>query len=221
MMNGNEPPLSVQSRAMRLALWQNTEAERHDGMRSMSESREKTGTVKRPRPLVGFTGVYNSISVTRRPDGIDCRVSCRSYAFLLAGTALFGPVLEIMLYFRPIVAHTPGFIVGAVWLLSLVSAVIFIRYSLGCPRFTANYGTGEILYYAWWGSRPSFVLRREEIQSIQVEERPFLDEGARIPNFCLTVTTSQDKQYALCVSTGQQLIGTLRSDLANARFGRI
>jgi len=178
-------------------------------------------TIKKPKPLVGFSGIKNSIAVERRPDGIACRVSTRSYLFVVAGTCLFGPVLVGLFYLRPLDQHTPSFVLGAVWLLSFLSSLVFIRYLLGCPRFTVDYGTGEILYYAWWISRPSLVLRREEIRSVEVEERSFLDEGARIPNFCLTVTTSQDKQYALCVSTDQQLIGALRSDLANARFGRI
>jgi hypothetical protein len=191
------------------------------GMRSMIRARQKAGTVQQPKPLVGFTGINNSISVARRPEGIECRVSTRSYLFVLAGTALFGPVLETIFFFRPLERHTPSLILGAVWFLSLLSSVAFIRYALGCPRFSANYGTGEIRYFAWWGPGPSLILRREEIKSIEVEQRFFLDEGNKTPNYCVTVTTQQGKRYALCVSTDQQLISALKSDLENARFGRI
>jgi hypothetical protein len=189
------------------------------GIRSVTKIRQKAS--KQAKPLVGFSGIRNSIAVERRPDGVKCRVSTRSYLFVLAGTGLFGPVLGSIFYLRPLEQHTPSYILGAVWLLIFLSSFVFIRYLLGCPRFTADYGTGEILYFKWWGSKPSLVLRREEIRNVEVEERSFLDEGTRVPNFCLTVTTSQDKQYALCVSTDQQLIGSLRSDLENARFGRI
>jgi hypothetical protein len=190
-----------------------------NGMAGMKTADQKM--VKKPKPLVGFSGIKNSIVVERRPDGIECRVSTRTYLFVLAGTGLFGPLLGCLFYLRPLEQHTPRFVFGAVWFLILLSSLVFIRYLLGCPRFTVDYGTGEILYYKWWSSKPSLVLRREEIRSVEVEERPFLDEGVRIPNFFLTVTTFQDKQYVLCVSTDQQLIGALKSDLANARFGRI
>jgi hypothetical protein len=97
----------------------------------------------------------------------------------------------------------------------------FVRYALGCPRFTASYGTGEIQYFAWRGSRPSLILRREEIRSVEVEERFFLDDGIKTPNFCLMVTTYQGKRYALCVSTDQQMISALKSDLEKVVVGRI
>jgi hypothetical protein len=206
-----------------LISWRNAGAVQQHGMRSMIRVRQKAGMVKQPKPLVGFTGINNSISVARRPDGIRCRVSTSSYLFVLAGTALFGPVLGSVLFFWPekLEPHTPSLILGAVWFLSFLSLVVFTRYALGCPRFIVNYGTGEIRYFAWWGPRPSLVLHREEIKSIEVEERFFLDEGNKTPNFCVTVTTQQDKRYALCVSTDQQMISALKSDLENARFGRI
>lgn len=219
MMIRNGRKLNTQMGVIALIPSRLARAVQPDGMAGMNRVGQKT--VKRPKPLVGFSGIKNSIAVTRRPDGIACRVSTRTYLFVLAGTGLFGPLLGCLFYLRPLEQQTPRFVFGAVWFLVFLSSLVFIRYLLGCPRFTVDYGTGEILYYAWWGSKPSLVLRREEVRSVEVEERPFLDEGARIPNFCLTVTTSQDKQYALCVSTDQKLIGALRSDLANARFGRI
>jgi hypothetical protein len=219
----NGQGFSAQLETTPLISRRNTGAVQQSGMRSMIRVRQKAGTVKQPKPLVGFTGMNNSISVARQPDGIECRVSTSSYLFVLAGTALFGPVLGSVLFFWPekLEPHTPSFILGAVWFLILLALVAFIRYALGCPRFSANYGTGEIRYFAWWGPKPSLILRREEIKSIEVEERFFLDEGNKTPNYCVTVTTQQDKRYALCISTDQQMISALKSDLENARFGRI
>lgn len=183
----------------------------------------KTGAATRSRPLVGFPGLQNSLKVERRPDGIHCRVSTRTYVFVLAGTAIFGPAVIYLLYFMPdkLEPHTPRLILGAVWFLSLLSSGVFVRYALGCPRFNAMYGAGEILYFAWWGPKPSLVLRRGEIRNMAVEERTFLNEGTRVPNYYITVTTDGDKCYALCVSTDQQMILALKGDLENAVVGRM
>src|SRR3954453_10316631 len=145
----------------------------------------KSGSLKQPSALVGAAGTVNSITVERRPGGIDCRFSIRTYFFILICTFLFGPALEALLLFRPdkISPHTPRIILGATWLLSLVAMVSFVRYALGRPRFMADFGTGEIKYFAWWGSRPSVTLQRGDIQSVELEERVFLDEGAKLPNY--------------------------------------
>jgi hypothetical protein len=172
---------------------------------------------------VGFPGLQNSLKVERLPEGTRCRVSTGTYVFVLAGTAIFGPAVIYLLYFTPekLEPHTPRLILGAVWFLSLLSSAVFVRYALGCPRFKAVYSTGEIVYYAWWGSRASLVLRRSEVRDIAVEERPFLDEGTRVPNYYLIVTTYEDKRYALCVSIDRQMILALKSDLENAVVGRV
>jgi hypothetical protein len=204
---------------------QHEEAGQH-GMRRMSgmgHPQSKTGAAVRSRPLVGFPGLQNSLKVEHRSDGIYCRVSTGAYIFVLAGTAIFGPAVLYLLYFMPekLEPHTPRLILGAVWFLSVLSSAVFVRYALGCPRFKAIYSTGEILYFAWWGSTPSLVLRRGEVQTIAVEERPFLNEGTRVPNYYITVLTYGDKRYALCVSTDQQMVLALKSDLENAVVGRV
>lgn len=185
--------------------------------------RSKAGMIVHPRPLVGFTGVGNSISVQYKPDGIKCRVSTGSYLFVLAGTATFGPALEFLLYFRPekLQPNTPGVILGAIWFLTILSSAAFVRYALGCPRFRAYYGRGDLEYFAWSWSRPSLVLRRGEVRKMEVEERSFLSEGIRVPNFCITVTTHKDRQYTLCISTDERLIRSLHSELEKLLVGRI
>jgi hypothetical protein len=137
----------------------------------------------------------------------------------LAGTATFGPSLAFLLYFRPekLEPHTPGVVLGAVWLLTILSSVAFVRYALGCPRFTASFSTGDIRYFAW-GSAPSLILRRGEIRALEVEERFFLHEGSRVPNYCLIAMSNTDQQYAVCVSTDEQLIRGLKSELENHRL---
>jgi hypothetical protein len=191
------------------------------GMRSVMGIQSKSGAIRRSRPLVGFMGIGNSISVQRRPDVIHCRVSTGTYVFLLAGTATFGPALGFLLYFRPerLEPHIPGLILGAVWLLSILSSVAFVRYALGCPRFTASFITGDIRYFAWWGSAPSLILRRGEIRTLEVEERFFLNEGSRVPNYCLIAISSTDQRYAVCVSTDEQLIRGLKSELEKLVLG--
>lgn len=181
----------------------------------------KSGSPKQPRPLVGSAGAGNSITVERRPGGIDCRFSIRTYLFILVATFLFGPALEALLLLRPdkISPHTPRLIMGAVWFLSLLALASFLRYAFGRPRFSVDFGTGEIKYFAWWGSRPSLTLQRGEIQGMEVEERVFLDEGKKVPNYCLTVTMSEGKRHALCVSTDRELVETLKNDLVAAGFG--
>ena len=189
-----EREFDAPSRAQALGFRAQHEGAAHHGMRSMSgmgHPQSKTGAATRSRPLVGFPGLQNSLKVERRPDGIHCRVSTGAYIFVLAGTAVFGPAVLYLLYFMPekLEPHTPRLILGAVWFLSLLSSAVFVRYALGCPRFKAIYGTGEILYFAWWGSTPSLVLRRGEIRNMAVEEWPFLNEGTRVPNYYITVTT--------------------------------
>jgi hypothetical protein len=176
----------------------------------------------RSRPLVGFIGIQNSITVQRRADGIHCRISSSAYVFLLAGTATFGPALSFLLYFRPekLELHTPGIVLGAVWFLSILSSAIFVRYALGCPRFKATYDTGDILYFAWWGSAPSIVLRRREVRSLEVEKRFFLNEGNRVPNYVITAITNADQRYAICVSNDEQLVRGLKNELEKLGAGQ-
>lgn len=192
-------------------------------MSTKGQFREKSGVTVRPKPLVGFPGIKNTLAIERRPDGLECRVSARSYLFVLAGTALFGPVLGVVLYFRFAEAdpHAPRFIMAAIWLLVLLACAGFVRYALGRPRFVVDYGAGEIGYFAWRKPAPSLVLRREEIRGIEIEERAFLNEDTRVPNYYLTVTTREGKRYALCVSTDRQIIAALKTDLENAGIGRI
>ena len=167
-------------------------------------------------------GIQNSIAVQRRPDGIHCRISTGTYTFVLAATATFGPALGSLLYFRPekLEPHTPSVILAAAWLLSILSSAIFVRYALGCPRFKATYATGDFLYFAWWGPVPSLVLRRGGIRSLEVEERFFLNQGNRVPNYCITAITNADQRYALCVSIDEQLIRGLKSELDKFVAGR-
>jgi hypothetical protein len=192
-------------------------------MNEKEQFREGNGVTTRPKPLVGFPGTRNTLSIDRRPEGLECRVSARSYLFVLAGTALFGPVLAVVLYFRFSAAepHTPRVIVAAIWLLVLLACAGFLRYALGRPRFVVDYGTGEIRYFAWRKPAPSLVLRRDEIRGMEIEERSFLDEETRVPNYYLTVTASEGRRYALCVSTDRQSIAALKTDLENAGIGRI
>jgi hypothetical protein len=193
------------------------------GMNKNEQFRQTSGVATRPKSLVGFPGTRNTLSIERRPDGLECRVSARSYLFVLAGTALFGPVLAIVLYFRFSAAetHTPRVIMAAIWLLVLLACAGFVRYALGQPRFVADYATREIRYFAWRKSAPSLVLRSDEISGLEIEERSFLDEETRVPNYYLTVTASEGKRYALCVSTDRQIIAALKTDLENAGIGRI
>lgn len=136
-------------------------------------------------------------------------------------SAAFGPVLGSFFYLRSdkLDQHTPAFILGAAWFLILLSSALFVRYALGCPRFSAIYGTGEIRYFAWWGSRPSIIFRRGEVRSLSMEEQMFLNEGTRIVNYTIVVTTHEGEQFALCVSTDEQLISGLKGDLENVLVG--
>jgi hypothetical protein len=178
---------------------------------------------KQPKSLVGFAGIRNSIEVRHNQDGIVCRISTGSYIFVLVGTGIFGPGLGYLFYFHPekLQPHTPGVILAVVWFLIILSSLIFLRYALGRPRFEAASSTGEIRYFAWRTSSPSLVLRWSDIKSMEVEERIFLNEGTRVPNYCVTVATHQDRRYALCISTNKQLISSLKNDLENARIGRV
>jgi hypothetical protein len=183
-------------------------------------SRKKSWAI-RPRPLVGFSGTNNRLVVHRRPEGIYCRVSTASYVFVTATTAIFGPGVGSLFYFRPdkLEPHTPGFILGAVWVLIILSSAAFLRYALGCPRFTAMYGTGEIQYFAWWGSWSSLILCRGEVRGMEVEEQIFLDEGSRVANYYIVVTTHEERRYALCVSSDKQMIEALKTDLEHVMVG--
>lgn len=109
----------------------------------------------------------------------------------------------------------PGLIFWAIWFLVLLSSVGFVRYALGCPRFKADYSTGQIFYFPWWWSRPSLVLRLAQIQNMEIEERFFREEGIGAPNYYLIVTTNDGNRYALCVSTQKQIIMNLKKELEN------
>jgi hypothetical protein len=175
------------------------------------------------KPLVGYPGINNSLVIQRRGDGIECRIATVSYLFVLAGTGVFGPLLGLLLYLcrDQLDQHTPRFITWAVWLLVVLAAAGFVRYALGRPKFEVDYGSGEIRYYAWRSPSPSLVLRRKEIRDMEIREWSFVDEGSSVANYYLTVTTGEDKRYALCVSTDKKIVEALKTDLENAGIGRM
>lgn len=177
-----------------------------------------------PQPLVGFAGKGASLTVERRTDGLECRVSTGSYLMVLGATALFGPVVASVLYAKrdEITRKTPSLLLALIGGMVLLSSFLFVRFLLlGTPRFAVDYATGEIRYFPRRSSSPSLVLRTDQVRSLSVEERIYQDtDGICIPNQYLVVTEKDETTHALCVSTNRQQLEEIRNDLENAGFGR-
>jgi hypothetical protein len=177
------------------------------------------------RPLVGFSGDRNFISWQHDADRLVCRLSKRTYVRILLLTATFGPVFAAVLYFRPKQLNpapdVPAVIFVPVVGLALISAAILLRYSLGSPRIEAFYSTGDLQYFKYRGSRPVLIVHRNDVQNIEVESRIFLDEGTRVQNYCIRLTTREGREYALCVSSDEQLIRSLHRELENLLRGQL
>jgi hypothetical protein len=194
-------------------------------MAEIDQLRFKAVTKKQMRPLVGFAGTANHIVIQRNADGLICRLSMSTYAYVLMLTALFGPFLAAVMYFQPKwmnpAAHTPAIINGLVWCMTLLSSILFVRYLRGRPRIEVSCSARDIRYFNTWGSQPAFIVRQDEIRSLNVEEHFFLDEGTRVTNFFVSLTTREGVRKGLCVSTDEQLIRSLHRELEKLLDRRI
>jgi hypothetical protein len=104
--------------------------------------------------------------------------------------------------------------------MSLLSSAFFVRYLRGRPRFEVSYSTRDLCYFKMWGSQPALIVRRDQVQRLEIEEQVFLDEGTRVANFYISLITHEGDQHALCVSTDEHLIRSLHDELEKLLGGR-
>lgn len=170
-------------------------------------------TTKQVQPLVGLLGAKNHVEVIRSTGQLICRLRRSSHLFVVLASLASGPGVATIVWLNRSESNNPLFVITAALILNAIFTGIFLYYVLANPIVRADFSRRELSYSHWRGSSPVWTLSGQEIASFGISRQDYLEEGERFENHILFVTTRKGDSIPICISTDEQLVAALLTDL--------
>jgi hypothetical protein len=174
---------------------------------------------KLERPFVGLEGTHNTVAVLHQDNRIICRLNGWAYLLVLVVTFVFGPMLLNLLWFRPAgtidLSKQPLLLAALILLIPVISTLLFVHHLFTQHRIEVLRDSGNINFFKRNSGSLLRTLGKQDIARFEIGEEWFRpSRGRPVRNYVLSAICKNGNRVALCLSTDENLIRTLASDMA-------